>query len=79
MPALVSLQDLDLDLDGFVRRLDRRERMPDCDVGLGEVAGCVLWIGAGRIGRVDRVYEAQWDIATDRFVDGPQGGIDGGS
>jgi hypothetical protein len=53
--------------------------MPDRDVGLGEVAGCVLWIGAGRIGRVDRVYEAQWDIATDRFVDGPQGGMDGGS
>jgi hypothetical protein len=41
-----------------------------------QLVGCRLGIHAGLIGWLDRVDEPQRDVTTDRFIDGPQSGID---
>jgi hypothetical protein len=71
-----GLQNLCLDLDRLVGRLDRCERVANRYLCGRQVPRRIALIRTRGVVGVDGIDKAEGDVATHCFVDGPQRGIE---
>jgi len=75
-PGGMPLQYFPFHFDRLLCGLDRDQRTPHGDVGARQILGFLLGIDGTMAAWLDDVEQAQGYVATDGFIDRPQGSVD---